>query len=67
MGFDPCNRALKIWKSIETLTPSSFWPATLQPLCLSREPKARVATFLVIRFGKGLSAQDLVFSGTWYN
>jgi hypothetical protein len=21
MGFDPCNRALKIWKSIETLTP----------------------------------------------
>ncbi len=21
MGFDPCNRFLKIWKSIATLTP----------------------------------------------
>jgi len=25
----------------------SFWPATLQPLCLGHEPKARVATFCV--------------------
>jgi hypothetical protein len=29
------------------VTPGSpSWPATLQPPCLGREPKARVATFL---------------------
>jgi len=31
------------------LTPGlpSSWPATLQPLCLGREPKARVATIYI--------------------
>ncbi len=72
MGFDPCNRALKIWDSIwdsnshngsslgsvkvHSLTlfaltgscdvapkPPS-WPKTLQPPCIGRKPKARVAT-----------------------
>jgi len=38
LGPHPCNAF--------ALTPGlpSSWPATLQPLCLGREPKARVAT-----------------------
>jgi hypothetical protein len=75
MGFDPCNRTLKIQESIwdsnshnksslgrvrvhsltlfallalpkasdVTLEPLS-WPAILQPPCLSRKPKDKVAT-----------------------
>ncbi len=41
LGSQPCNAF--------ALIPGfpSFWPATLQPLCLGREPKARVATFCV--------------------
>jgi hypothetical protein len=37
-GPHPCN-AFAL-----TLGFPSFWPATLQPLCLGHEPKARVAT-----------------------
>jgi hypothetical protein len=38
LGLHPCNAF--------ALTPGlpSSWPVTLQPLCLGREPKARVAT-----------------------
>ncbi len=76
MGFDPCNRALKIWKSFwdsnsqhgssfgsvrvhaltffalseacEVTPMSPSWPANLQPLCLGREPKARVAVGIML-------------------
>jgi hypothetical protein len=83
MGFDPCNRALKIRESIWDpnfhngsslgsvkvhsftffalfallgacdVTPGpSSWLATLQPPCLGREPKARVATLGVYFLGR---------------
>jgi len=40
LGPHPCNAF--------ALTPGlpSSWPVTLQPLCLGREPKARVATLM---------------------
>jgi len=43
LGPHPCNAFALILE-----LPSS-WPATLQPLCLGREPKARVATINVIQ------------------
>ncbi len=80
MGFDPCNRFLKIRESTETPTPNmgvhlgvwGFFPShffalpgawnvtpdlvlarTLVSPCLGREPKAKVATLLMI-WGGGI-------------
>ncbi len=37
---------------------ASFWPATLQPLCLGREPKARVATVPLTWVAHGQTLDD---------
>jgi hypothetical protein len=54
---------------VTPVLPSS-WPATLQPLCLGREPKARVATLDVnmhevnsMLFTHGKGAGDI---GIWH-